>query len=157
MPLAPIPLDQLQRVGQGVQRPEDVVVSRDGRVWLSDQASAAAEILPDGSLNRVGDAGGAPNGINMDAQGRIIIANVGGLDGDDPNATQDPSNGSTPTPAKSKSSPPKSTAFPWSPPTIPTSIRRAASGSPTPPPAPATTPSPAAPTASSFASKPTAP
>lgn len=80
MPLQPIPLDQLEPVGRGVQRPEDVVVSRDGRVWLSDQASAAAEILPDGSLNRVGQAGGSPNGINMDAQGRIIIANVGGLD-----------------------------------------------------------------------------
>ncbi len=82
MPLAPIPLDQLSKVGLGVQRPEDVVVSRGGRVWLSDQASAAAEVLPDGSLNRVGDAGGSPNGINMDREGRIIIANVGGLDGD---------------------------------------------------------------------------
>ena len=82
MPLTPISLDQLSKVGLGVQRPEDVVVSRDNRVWLSDQASAAAEVLADGSLNRVGDAGGSPNGINMDREGRIIIANVGGLDGD---------------------------------------------------------------------------
>ena len=82
MPLTPISLDQLSKVGLGVQRPEDVVVSRENRVWLSDQASAAAEVLADGSLNRVGDAGGSPNGINMDREGRIIIANVGGLDGD---------------------------------------------------------------------------
>ena len=82
MPLTPISLDQLSKVGLGVQRPEDVVVSRDNRVWLSDQASAAAEVLADGSLNRVGNAGGSPNGINMDREGRIIIANVGGLDGD---------------------------------------------------------------------------
>ncbi len=82
MPLTPISLDQLSKVGLGVQRPEDVVVSSDNRVWLSDQASAAAEVLADGSLNRVGDAGGSPNGINMDREGRIIIANVGGLDGD---------------------------------------------------------------------------
>ena len=82
MPLRAIARDELQRVGVGVQRPEDVVVSRDGRVWLSDQASACAEVLSDGSLRRVGEAGGAPNGINMDAQGRILIANVGrGLDG----------------------------------------------------------------------------
>lgn len=81
MPLTPISLDQLSKVGLGVQRPEDVVVSREGRIWLSDQASAAAEVLTDGSLNRVGDAGGAPNGINMDREGRIVIANVGGLDG----------------------------------------------------------------------------
>jgi len=81
MPLTPIRKDQLSKVGVGVQRPEDVVVSRDGRTWMSDQASAAAEALPDGTLNRVGNAGGSPNGNNMDAEGRIIIANVGGLDG----------------------------------------------------------------------------
>ncbi len=81
MPLTPIRQDQLSKVGVGVQRPEDVVVSRDGRVWMSDQASAAAEALPDGTLNRVGNAGGSPNGNNMDLEGRIIIANVGGLDG----------------------------------------------------------------------------
>ncbi len=81
MPLHPIPLDELTKFGLGVKRPEDVVVSKDGRVWLSDQASACAEALPDGTLRRVGAAGGAPNGINMDAQGRILIANVGGLEG----------------------------------------------------------------------------
>ena len=81
MPLTPIRHDQLTKVGIGVQRPEDVVVSRDGRIWMSDQASAAAEALPDGTLNRVGNAGGSPNGNNMDLEGRIIIANVGGLDG----------------------------------------------------------------------------
>ena len=80
MPLRAIPVSELTKVGIGVQRPEDVVVSQDGRVWLSDQASACAEARPDGSLRRVGEAGGAPNGINMDAEGRIIIANVGGLD-----------------------------------------------------------------------------
>ncbi len=77
MPLAPIPLASLRKVGVGLQRPEDVVVSRDGRVWASDQASACAEIRPDGSLRRVGKAGGAPNGINMDTRGRIVIANFG--------------------------------------------------------------------------------
>lgn len=77
MPLAPIPLTSLRKVGLGLQRPEDVVVGRDGRVWAADQASACAEILPDGRLRRLGQAGGAPNGINMDGQGRIVIANFG--------------------------------------------------------------------------------
>lgn len=77
MPLAPIPLASLTKVGVGLQRPEDVVVSRDGRVWASDQASACAEVLADGSLRRVGRAGGAPNGINMDTRGGIVIANFG--------------------------------------------------------------------------------
>jgi gluconolactonase len=77
MPLTPIPVEALTPMGRGLKRPEDVVVSRDGRVWASDQASACAEILPDGGLRRVGKAGGAPNGINMDLQGRILIANFG--------------------------------------------------------------------------------
>jgi gluconolactonase len=65
----------LRKVGLGLRRPEDVVVSRDGHVWASDQGSACAEILADGTLRRVGSVTGAPNGINMDGQGRIIIAN----------------------------------------------------------------------------------
>lgn len=77
MPLSPIQLSTLTKVGVGLQRPEDVVVSRDGRVWASDQASACAEARPDGTLRRVGKAGGAPNGINMDTAGRIVIANFG--------------------------------------------------------------------------------
>jgi gluconolactonase len=77
VPLEPIPLTSLRKVGVGLARPEDVVVTRDGRVWASDQASACAELLPGGGLRRVGKAGGAPNGINMDTRGRILIANFG--------------------------------------------------------------------------------
>lgn len=77
MPLQAIGVDEMEKIGVGIQRPEDVVVSADGRVWAADQQSACAEILPDGSLRRIGDAGGAPNGINMDLQGRILIANFG--------------------------------------------------------------------------------
>jgi len=81
VPLAPIPLSGFRKIGVGLKRPEDVVVGRDGRVWASDQASACAEVRPDGTLRRVGKAGGAPNGINMDARGRIVIANYGLGDG----------------------------------------------------------------------------
>ncbi|GAA6154968.1 SMP-30/gluconolactonase/LRE family protein [Pyruvatibacter sp. HU-CL02332] len=83
MPLAVIETRDMEKIGLGIARCEDVVVSKDGKVWASDQASACAEILPDGSLRRVGKAGGAPNGINMDAQGRIIIANFGVYEGED--------------------------------------------------------------------------
>lgn len=75
MPLSAIKLSELRKTGLGLNRPEDVVVGRDNRVWASDASSACAEILPDGSLRRVGQAGGHPNGINMDREGRIIIAN----------------------------------------------------------------------------------
>src|SRR5262245_38361597 len=81
MSLAPIPLSALTRIGVGLKRPEDVVVGRDGRVWASDQLSACAEVRPDGTLRRVGRAGGAPNGINMDTRESIVIANYGLGDG----------------------------------------------------------------------------
>ena len=80
MVLAAIDIGQCRKVGVGVKRPEDVVVGRDGTVWMSDQRSACARVLSDGSLQRVGNAGGAPNGINMDREGRIVIANFGGPD-----------------------------------------------------------------------------
>ena len=75
MALSRLELADLRKIGEGLERPEDVVVGGDQRVWASDAASACAEILPDGSLRRVGRAGGHPNGINMDLEGRIIIAN----------------------------------------------------------------------------------
>ena len=77
MPISTIPLSELQKVGVGLKRPEDVAVGRDGRVWASDEQSACAILRKDGTLKRVGQAGGAPNGINFDLQGRIIIANFG--------------------------------------------------------------------------------
>jgi gluconolactonase len=87
MPLTPIPLSALTKRGVGLKRPEDVVVSRDGHVWASDESSACAEILADGTLRRVGKAGGRPNGINMDRGGRILIANFA-LDTPDPGGLQ---------------------------------------------------------------------
>ena len=77
MPLAPIPTSAFQKIAVGIDRPEDVVVGPDGRVFASDHQCAVAEILPDGSFKRMGPKGGAPNGVNMDRQGRILIANFG--------------------------------------------------------------------------------
>ncbi|MGR8949867.1 MAG: SMP-30/gluconolactonase/LRE family protein [Gammaproteobacteria bacterium] len=92
--LKPVDQNQFEKIGVGVRRPEDVVVSKGGDVWLSDQASACARIGADGGLTRVGQAGGAPNGINIDNQGRIIIANFGGPeDGRGPLQRLDPDTG----------------------------------------------------------------
>ncbi|HEV2532093.1 SMP-30/gluconolactonase/LRE family protein [Phenylobacterium sp.] len=77
MPLTPIPTSAFQKIAVGIDRPEDVVVGKDGRVFASDHQAAVAEIFPDGSFQRLGPKGGAPNGLNMDRQGRIIIANFG--------------------------------------------------------------------------------
>lgn len=66
-----------EKIAVGIDRPEDVVVGRDGRVFASDHQSSVAEIFPEGTFKRMGPKGGAPNGINMDAKGRVIISNFG--------------------------------------------------------------------------------
>ena len=77
MPLQSIANSAFIKIALGIDRPEDVVVSRDGRVFASDHQCAVAEIFADGSFQRLGPKGGAPNGINIDRQGRILIANFG--------------------------------------------------------------------------------
>ncbi len=77
MPLEPLPLSAFAKIADGIDRPEDVVVGRDGRVFASDHQCAVAEIFPDGSFKRLGPKGGAPNGINLDRDGKILIANFG--------------------------------------------------------------------------------
>ena len=94
MPLAPIATEAFQKIAVGIDRPEDVVVGQDGRVFASDHQCAVAEILPDGSFQRMGLKGGAPNGLNMDRQGRILIANFGIYDRvDGPLQRFDPASG----------------------------------------------------------------
>ena len=82
MSLKKMPVSAFSKIAVGIDRPEDVVVGPDGRVFASDHQSAVAEIFPDGSFKRMGPRMGAPNGINMDRQGRIIIANFGIYDGE---------------------------------------------------------------------------
>ncbi|HEY3951024.1 SMP-30/gluconolactonase/LRE family protein [Phenylobacterium sp.] len=83
MPLSTIPIEAFAKIAVGIDRPEDVVVGPDGRVFASDHQCAVAEIFPDGSFRRLGPKGGAPNGLNMDSEGRILIANFGIYDRQD--------------------------------------------------------------------------
>ena len=83
MTLTAIPTEAFTKIAVGIDRPEDVVVGPDGRVFASDHQCAVAEIFPDGSFKRLGPKGGAPNGLNMDRQGRVLIANFGIYDRED--------------------------------------------------------------------------
>ena len=71
MPLFPIDLASLEKVGIGLARPEDVVVGRDGRVWASDQHSACAEILPDGRYSFDGHADGLLYRVRPDGMAAV--------------------------------------------------------------------------------------
>ena len=46
-------------------------------MYASDKASAVAQLLDDGGLRRIGQAGGEPNGISLTADGHFVIANFG--------------------------------------------------------------------------------
>lgn len=70
-----------QAIAVGIDRPEDVVVAPTGEVYASDHQSCVARIHADGSFTRLGPRGGAPNGLAMDGEGRIIVANFGIYDG----------------------------------------------------------------------------
>jgi len=80
---ARIATEAFEKIAVGIDRPEDVVVGKDGRIFASDHQCAVAEIHPDGTFTRLGPKGGAPNGINMDARGRVLIANFGIYDKED--------------------------------------------------------------------------
>jgi gluconolactonase len=77
VPLQPISTATCEKLGLGVERPEGVVVSADDRVFCSDRRAAVAEMMGLGAFRRMGPKGGAPNGLAMDRQGRILIANFG--------------------------------------------------------------------------------
>lgn len=82
MNLFSLEIASLKKIAIGIDRPEDVVVRRDGRVFASDHQCSVAELHADGSFTRLGPKGGAPNGINADREGRILIANFGIYDGE---------------------------------------------------------------------------
>jgi sugar lactone lactonase YvrE len=74
-----IALDEIRHVGRDLQRCEGVMCARDGTVWAADGRGACTWISPDGTREgRVGAVGGEPNGICLDADGRIVIANLHG-------------------------------------------------------------------------------
>jgi gluconolactonase len=77
VPLQPISTATCEKLGLGVDRPEGVVVSNDERVFCSDRRATVAEMMGLGAFRRLGPPGGAPNGLAMDRQDRIIIANFG--------------------------------------------------------------------------------
>jgi sugar lactone lactonase YvrE len=72
-----IEVTDLEPIGHGVERPEQVVVTSDSRIFASDKGSAVAEILGENRIRRIGKAGGEPNGIAVDHRGHFLIANFG--------------------------------------------------------------------------------
>jgi sugar lactone lactonase YvrE len=73
-----IRLEDVDLFSSDLSRPEGVMVARDGTVWAAHKAGACTRIAPDGQGEQVGGLGGEPNGICLDRQNNVIVANIGG-------------------------------------------------------------------------------
>ena len=62
--------------GSDLSRPECVLAEADGTVWVSDDRAAVTRIAPDGKQTLIGSMRAAPNGLAMDREGTIFIANI---------------------------------------------------------------------------------
>ena len=69
-------MTDLRRVGSDLNRPECCIAEPDGTLWIPDNKSAVMRLDPDGTQTQTGDVGGDPNGLAMDREGNLYIANV---------------------------------------------------------------------------------
>lgn len=63
-------------VGENLSRPECIVAQRTGRLWVSDNRGTATRIDPDGRQTLIGTLGGKPNGMTLDRDGTLLLANI---------------------------------------------------------------------------------
>lgn len=75
--LMPIDISQVKTIGHGIFRPEGVMAMDDGSIYTADARGQCAHIRKDGRTTFIGDVGGVPNGICIDREGNIIVANIG--------------------------------------------------------------------------------
>ncbi|MBN9078919.1 MAG: SMP-30/gluconolactonase/LRE family protein [Rhizobiales bacterium] len=71
-----VSLERIDYRGTGLSRPECILAQHNGVLWISDDKSGVLKLSPDGAQTRIGQVGGAPNGIAMDKDGSFVIANI---------------------------------------------------------------------------------
>jgi len=82
MAIAPIALDAIAHVGGGLQRPECVIATKRGDLYVSDKRGGVTRIAPDGSTQTFLPAPGSldvtlhPNGIALERAGSFLIAHL---------------------------------------------------------------------------------
>ncbi|WP_313801878.1 SMP-30/gluconolactonase/LRE family protein [Sphingobium sp.] len=75
-PPGPLNLAGFALVRQGLDAPEGIASSPDGRLFISNGGGAIGVLERDGTLRQIGKAL-APNGVAVDREGRVVIANMG--------------------------------------------------------------------------------
>ena len=69
-------LDRLRFTGEALQRPECVLATRHGDLYLSDCRGGVMHIAPDGAQHLIGTSTLIPNGIALLRDGSFAIANL---------------------------------------------------------------------------------
>lgn len=67
----------LQSFGTGLERPECVLATASGRLYVSDRRGGVMAMDPDGAQRRSGESALVPNGIALQPDGSFLIANLG--------------------------------------------------------------------------------
>lgn len=63
-------------VGENLHRPECVLATRTGDLFVSDQRGGVTRIAMDGTQHLLGNIDGTPNGLAMDARGGLLVAEI---------------------------------------------------------------------------------
>lgn len=69
--------NDINHVGADLSRPECVLTQTDGTLFVSDNRGGVMRIAADGCQTLIGAMGGDPNGLAMDREGTIHVANIG--------------------------------------------------------------------------------
>jgi sugar lactone lactonase YvrE len=72
-----VQLGEIEKFGRDLVRPEGVMALNDGTVWTSHGHGHCTRIAPDGKQENLGQLGGEPNGICINHDGSVIVANIG--------------------------------------------------------------------------------
>ena len=85
MDLESLPLDDVAFVGDGLSRPECVLATRRGDLYVSDSRGGIAHVAADGTTRLISTRGAPegflPNGIALLESGDFLIANLGDVGG----------------------------------------------------------------------------
>ncbi|HET6795236.1 MAG TPA: SMP-30/gluconolactonase/LRE family protein [Acidimicrobiales bacterium] len=72
---------ELKKVAEGLNFPEGPVALADGSVLVVEiKSGTLARVAPDGSITRVADCGGGPNGAAIGPDGKVYVCNNGGFE-----------------------------------------------------------------------------
>jgi sugar lactone lactonase YvrE len=71
-----IGLQGLGRLGQDLQRPECVLATRRGDIYVSDRRGGVTHLAPDGTQRLIGGSALVPNGIALLRDGSFALANL---------------------------------------------------------------------------------